>query len=86
MVTPMSQWAVHPLAGEPRPQLTLPVKARCVAKVDLDGVPKGTGGEVVVASGFNWRRYRVLFDNGVDLGFLDGRHIEPAARRSGRRH
>lgn len=45
------------------------------ANVDLPGVPVGTPGKVLVVSGVTWLRYRVLFDNGVELGMLDGRHI-----------
>jgi hypothetical protein len=45
------------------------------ANVDLPGVPAGTAGKVLVVSGLSWMRYRVLFDNGVELGMLDGRHL-----------
>ena len=45
------------------------------ANVDLPGVPTGTDGKVLVVSGLTWRRYRVLFDNGVEMGLLDGRHL-----------
>lgn len=45
------------------------------ANVDLPGVPAGTPGKVLVVSGVTWLRYRVLFDNGVELGMLDGRHL-----------
>jgi hypothetical protein len=51
-------------------------------------VPVGTPGKVILANGFNWLRYRVRFENGVELGDLDGRHLEPtgrAARRLARR-
>ena len=57
---------------------------RCRPTVDLPGVPAGTTGKVILANGFNWLRYRVRFDNGAELGDLDGRHLEPigqAARR-----
>jgi hypothetical protein len=46
------------------------------AKTDLRRVPAGTEGTVILADGFAWRRYRVMFDNGEELGFLDGRHLE----------
>jgi hypothetical protein len=39
---------------------------------DLPGVPAGTQGRVYLVEGFTWTRYRVLFDNGVDIGSLDG--------------
>lgn len=45
------------------------------AWVDLPGVPVGTPGKVLQVGGLSWIRYRVLFENGVDHGLLDGRHI-----------
>jgi hypothetical protein len=52
---------------------------KVVANVDLAGMPAGvphtpagTPGKVTVVDGFTWTRYRVLFENGVDRGFLDG--------------
>jgi hypothetical protein len=45
------------------------------ANVDLPGVPAGTPGKVLVVSGLTWMRYRVLFENGVEHGLLDGRHL-----------
>src|SRR5688500_14874449 len=45
------------------------------ANIDLPGVPAGTLGKVLVVSGLTWMRYRVLFDNGVEHGLLDGRHL-----------
>src|ERR671910_1457396 len=38
----------------------------------LPGVPQGTKGRVYLVDGFAWTRYRVLFDNGIDVGSLDG--------------
>jgi hypothetical protein len=48
---------------------------KVVANIDLPGVPAGTPGKVLVVSGVTWLRYRVLFENGVEHGLLDGRHI-----------
>lgn len=45
------------------------------ANIDLPGVPAGTPGKVLVVSGLTWSRYRVLFENGVEHGLLDGRHL-----------
>jgi hypothetical protein len=45
------------------------------ANIDLPGVPAGTPGKVLVVSGVSWMRYRVLFENGVEHGLLDGRHL-----------
>jgi len=42
---------------------------------DLPGVAAGTNGKVLQVSGVTWIRYRVLFENGVEHGLLDGRHI-----------
>ena len=52
--------------------------------VDLPDVPVGTEGKVILANGFNWLRYRVLFDNGAEIGDLDHRHIEPIGRAAKR--
>jgi hypothetical protein len=42
---------------------------------DLPGVPQGTEGRVLLVDGFTWTRYRVSFDNGYDLGSIDGSHL-----------
>jgi hypothetical protein len=42
---------------------------------DLPGVPLGTEGQVLLVDGFTWTRYRVSFDNGHDLGSIDGSHL-----------
>jgi len=72
----MAIWEKHKLAGELPPEIDLTPRQRVKAKVDLPKVPSGTEGLVLLADGFAWRRYRVLFDNGVEVGFLDGRHLE----------
>jgi hypothetical protein len=41
----------------------------------LPGVPLGTEGKVLLVAGFTWTRYRVAFDNGYDLGSIDGSHL-----------
>jgi len=48
------------------------------ANIDLPGVPAGTKGKVLQKTGVTWIRYRVLFENGVEVGLLDGRHLVPA--------
>ncbi len=45
------------------------------ANIDLPGVPAGTRGKVLQKTGVTWIRYRVLFENGVEHGLLDGRHL-----------
>ena len=52
--------------------------------VEIDDVPVGTTGKVILANGFNWQRYRILFDNGVEVGDLDHRHLEPVGRAAKR--
>jgi hypothetical protein len=42
-----------------------------VAREDLPGVPAGTTGTVLVSVGLTWERYRVRFDNGVEIGSID---------------
>jgi hypothetical protein len=69
-------WNPHKLADELPPEIILKPRQRVRAKMNLAKVPAGTKGRVLVANGFAWRRYRVLFDNGVEIGFLDGRHLE----------
>ncbi len=45
------------------------------AWTELPGVPVGTPGKVLQVGGVTWIRYRVRFENGVEQGLLDGRHI-----------
>ncbi len=50
-------------------------KDRVVAAEDRPGVPKGTGGVIVLVAGLSWIRYRVRYDNGVELNMVDGRYL-----------
>ena len=77
-------WKPHALAKPHSNQLSLRMGDKVQCTVDLNGVPSGTTGKVILANGFNWQRYRVLFDNGVELGDLDGRHLEPVGRTARR--
>jgi len=45
-------------------------REKVVAAVDLPGVPAGTPGRVVLEAGFRWFRYRVRFENGVEMGSI----------------
>ena len=38
----------------------------------------------MLANGFNWQRYRILFTNGVEVGDLDHRHLEPVGKTAKR--
>jgi hypothetical protein len=49
--------------------------AKVRANIDLPGVPAGMKGKVLQKTGVTWIRYRVLFENGVEHGLLDGRHL-----------
>jgi hypothetical protein len=83
-MTSMQFWKPHALASPHADQLDLKIGDRVRASTDLLGVPTGTEGKVILANGFNWQRYRVLFDNGAELGDLDQRHLEPIGRTAKR--
>lgn len=55
---------------------------KVVAAVDRPGVPEGTPGVVVMVTGLSWIRYRVRFDNGVELNLLDGRYLSRAPKKA----
>lgn len=80
----MPFWKPHALAKPHKDQIDLSMGDRVVATVDLDGVPAGTEGKVILANGFNWQRYRVLFNNGVELGDCDHRNIAATGRTARR--
>jgi hypothetical protein len=80
----MPIWKAHSLAKPHKDQLSLRAHDRVVATVDLPGVPAGTEGKVLLANGFNWLRYRVLFTNGIELGDLDHRNLEPTGKTAKR--
>ena len=56
-------------------------KQRVQAAHDLDGVPEGTNGKVLMVTGLSWIRYRVRFDNGVEMSLLDGEHLASASAK-----
>lgn len=56
-------------------------KDRVVAAEDRPGVPAGTPGVIVTVNGLTWIRYRVRFDNGVELNMLDARYLTPAVTK-----
>ena len=81
---PMEFWKPHALATPHPDQLDLRMNDRVRTIVELHGVPVGTEGKVILANGFNWQRYRVLFDNGAEVGDLDHRHLEAVGRAAKR--
>jgi hypothetical protein len=58
---------------------------KVVAAVDLPGVPMGTPGKVTLKNGFRWKRYRVFFENGADIGSLDRSQLELRSEWTGER-
>ena len=77
-------WKPHALAVPHTDQLDLQIGDRVRTTAEVKGVPAGTEGVVILANGFNWLRFRVLFDNGVEVGDLDHRTIEPIGRAAKR--
>jgi hypothetical protein len=81
-------WKPHALAVPHPDQLDLKTgdKVRTTAEVrsSTGVVPVGTEGKVILANGFNWQRYRVLFVNGAEVGNLDHRQLEPIGRAAKR--
>ena len=80
----MLLWKPHALAKPHADQLDLRLGDRVRSTVDLQGVVAGTDGKVILANGFNWQRYRVLFANGAEIGDLDGRQLEPVGKAAKR--
>jgi hypothetical protein len=80
----MPIWKAHKLATPHPDQLALRSGDRVITTVDMEGVPEGTIGKVILANGFNWLRYRVQFVNGVEVGDLDGRQLSPTGRAAKR--
>jgi hypothetical protein len=80
----MEFWKPHSLASPHQDQLDLRTGDRVRTTVDLHGVPEGTEGKVILANGFQWQRYRVLFTNGAEVADLDARNIEPIGRAAKR--
>lgn len=48
---------------------------KVVLTEDLPGVPAGTRGKVMLRTGFNWIRYRVRFDNAVEVAWLEDHQL-----------
>jgi hypothetical protein len=70
---PPHKYAVEDLTG-----LKLKYLDKVKTITPLPGVPVGTKGKVILANGLNWLRYRVLFENGEEIGHLDFRHLVKA--------
>ena len=82
-------WKPHSLAKPHDGQINLKIGDRVRVISDVPSsedvqAPAGTEGKVILANGFNWQRYRVLFENGAEVGDLDHRHLEPIGRAAKR--
>ncbi len=77
-------WKPHKLAEPHTDQLDLKMGDKVRTTEEMHGVPDGSEGKVILANGFQWQRYRVLFENGVEVGDLDGRNIEPVGKAAKR--
>ena len=80
----MEFWKPHKLASPHEDQLFLKINDKVRTTAEVHGVPVGTEGKVILANGFNWQRYRVLFENGAEVGDLDHRNLEPIGRTAKR--
>ena len=83
-MSPVEYWKPHKLASPHSDQLDLKMGDKVRSTAEIHGVPVGTEGKVILANGFNWLRYRVLFDNGVEVGDCDQRNLEPIGRTAKR--
>jgi hypothetical protein len=80
----MEFWKPHSLASPHADQLDLRTGDKVRTTVEIDPVPEGTEGKVILANGFQWQRYRVLFTNGAEVDDLDARNIEPIGKAAKR--
>lgn len=80
----MLLWKPHSLAKPHEGQIDLRIGDKVRSAVDLPDVAEGTEGKVILANGFNWQRYRILFANGVEMGDLDHRHLVPIGKTAKR--
>ena len=77
-------WKPHALANPHQNQLDLSMGDTVRSTVELTGVPVGSEGIIILANGFNWQRYRVLFVTGHERGDLDHRHLAPIGKTARR--
>lgn len=79
-----ASWKPHVLAFPHPDQISLKIGDVVATTVDLEDVPAGSEGKVILANGFNWLRYRVRFANGVEIADLDQRHMKPIGKTARR--
>ena len=80
----MEYWKPHKLASPHEGQISLKMGDRVRSTAEIHGVPVGTEGRIILANGFNWQRYRVLFENGAEIGDCDHRNIEATGKTAKR--
>jgi hypothetical protein len=71
----MAATATTPALELPDRESPLKRKDRVVAAADLPGIPAGTTGKVFFVAGFDWIRYWVRWDNGVERGSINRKHL-----------
>jgi hypothetical protein len=79
-----ASWKPHALASPHEGQINMRIGDKVTSIVEIEGVPVGTEGRVILANGFNWLRYRIAFANGREVGDLDHRHIAPIGKTAKR--
>ena len=79
-----ASWKPHALATPHEGQINLKMGDTVSLIAEVDGLPVGTEGKVILANGFNWLRYRVRFTNGIEIGDLDHRHLQPIGKTARR--
>jgi hypothetical protein len=79
-----ASWKPHALATPHEGQINLKMGDLVSLTAEVDGLPVGTEGKVILANGFNWLRYRVRFSNGTEIGDLDHRHLQPIGKTARR--
>ncbi|MFM7124411.1 MAG: hypothetical protein ACKOE0_09310 [Actinomycetes bacterium] len=79
-----ASWKPHALATPHEGQINLKMGDTVSLIAEVDGLPVGTEGKVILANGFNWLRYRVRFTNGTEIGDLDHRHLQPIGKTARR--
>ena len=84
MLLAVTIWKPHSLAKPHADQLDLRLGDKVRSTAAIEGVPEGTEGKVILANGFNWQRYRILFTNGMEVGDLDHRNLEPTGKTAKR--
>jgi hypothetical protein len=79
-----ASWKPHALATPHEGQINLKMGDLVSLTAEVDGLPVGTEGKVILANGFNWLRYRVRFTNGTEIGDLDHRNLQPIGKTARR--